>query len=177
MIPNRNLELPADIIARQMLGAKLHILSPKGEEKSGIITETEAYIGPQDKACHAYKGRTKRTEIMFGKPDHWYVYLCYGIHWMLNLVVGEEGYPAAVLIRGITPWIGPGRVTKNLGISGDFNGKPLTKKAGMWIKWNEELKTEEIEITPRVGIDYAGEEWANAPLRFIHKELWKDLRK
>ena len=80
------------------------------------ITEVEAYDGPEDKACHAHRGKTPRNEIMFGPAGRWYVYLCYGMHWMLNAVTGPVDFPAAVLFRGCLEVTGPGRLTKALGI-------------------------------------------------------------
>ncbi|MES3031503.1 MAG: DNA-3-methyladenine glycosylase [Patescibacteria group bacterium] len=136
-----------------------------------MITETEAYDGIDDKACHASKGRTKRTEVMFGPAGHLYVYLVYGMHWMMNIVTGEKDYPAAVLIRGVEEAIGPGRVTKKLKITGDFNSKKLGKEAGIWIESRKkDFDAKHIKKTPRIGIDYAGPIWCAKEYRFVLTE-------
>jgi len=133
-----------------------------------MITEVEAYDGPEDLACHASKGRTHRTEPLFGPPAHWYVYLCYGIHEMLNLVTGPEDYPAAILIRGLEDVSGPGRLTKRLGIDRRFNAKPSDSGTGMWLEdRGARFESSKIRSTPRIGVDYAGEDWALRPYRFV----------
>lgn len=144
------------------------------------ITETEAYHGPDDRACHASKGRTARTEVMFGPAGRWYVYLCYGIHEMLNLVTGPEGWPAAVLIRGVEGLSGPGRVTRALGIGRALNGTraDVDGAAGVaaWIESATEAEgpvpAADIVAGPRVGVDYAGLQWAAQPWRFRWMERW-----
>ena len=85
------------------------------------ISETEAYVGEADTACHAHKGKTKRTEVMYMKAGTIYIYLCYGVHWLLNIVTGEENQPEAVLIRACRDANGPGKLTKKLGITGQLN--------------------------------------------------------
>lgn len=132
-----------------------------------VITEVEAYDGPEDKACHAYKGLTPKTQVMFGPAGHWYVYLCYGIHWMLNIVTGPLNYPAGVLIRSTQSITGPGRVTKNLFINKSFNALPACPSSELWIENNPQLLEFQIERTPRIGIDYAGPVWAKKPYRFV----------
>ncbi len=124
------------------------------------ITEVEAYDGPEDKACHAHKGLTARTEIMFGPAGYWYVYLCYGMHWMLNIVTGPEGYPAAVLIRGTEDINGPGRLTKTLQISKGFNATAIERASKLWIEANLGTSILKVDRRPRIGIDYAGPIWA-----------------
>lgn len=115
-------------VARDLLGCRLHV----GDKiHSRVITEIEPYIGPQDLASHASKGRTKRTETMFGQPGTFYVYLVYGLHWMLNVVTGPGDYPSAVLIRSVEGIVGPARLTKALGINGDLNGKAANKETGV----------------------------------------------
>ncbi|MGC9453016.1 MAG: DNA-3-methyladenine glycosylase [Oceanipulchritudo sp.] len=133
------------------------------------ITETEAYDGPEDKACHAHKGRTQRTDVMFGPAGVWYVYLCYGMHWMLNLVTGPEDYPAAVLIRGAGELHGPGRLTRALDITGALNRKPAARSSGLWIEPGEKTGDDRIRATPRIGVDYAGTDWAKRPYRFVRE--------
>ncbi|MBI5541754.1 MAG: DNA-3-methyladenine glycosylase [Bacteroidia bacterium] len=130
-----------------------------------IITETEAYRGEEDLACHASKGRTKRTEVMYHEGGKIYVYLIYGMYWLLNIVTGDENEPQAVLIRGIEKYNGPGKLTKALQISGEFYGKKLKSENGLWIENN--VLTSNIITSTRIGIDYAGEEWKNKPWRFI----------
>ena len=132
------------------------------------ICETEAYDGPEDRACHAHRGKTARNEVMFGTAGHWYVYLCYGMHWMLNAVVGPVDYPAAVLIRGCCGVVGPGRLTKAFSIDREYDKMEITEKSGLWIEDdNFFVSCDEITIGPRIGIDYAGSEWGNKPFRFV----------
>jgi DNA-3-methyladenine glycosylase len=109
---------------------------------------------------------TKRNAVMFGPAGHWYVYLCYGMHWMLNIVTGAEGQPAAVLIRGAGEFVGPGRVTRGLGIDKAFDGLSATRVTGLWFEVGEPISRKQIMRTPRIGVGYAGE-WAKKPLRFI----------
>lgn len=154
-------------IARSLLGCKL-VVQVGDAVRSLAITEVEAYNGPEDRACHASRGRTARTSVLFGPPGHWYVYLCYGIHEMLNLVTGPEGYPAAVLIRGLDGLVGPGRVTKGLGIDRRFNAQPALPATGLWIERGARAPEDSaILATPRIGVDYAGVEWAAKPWRFV----------
>ena len=112
---------PADRVARDLLGAWLAVRRDGGTVERHAIVETEAYLGGHDLACHGSKGMTKRNAVMFGPAGRWYVYLCYGMHWMLNVVTGDEGVPAAVLIRGVGEHSGPGRVTKALAIDRSFD--------------------------------------------------------
>ena len=153
---------PVLTVAEELIGKHLVVRGA-----SHMITEVEAYDGPQDLACHASRGRTKRTEPMFGPSGHWYVYLCYGMYWMLNIVTGEEGYPAAVLIRGIRGHCGPGKLTRALGINGQFNALPAIRSTGLWVEdRGERIDVERIRRTPRIGVAYAGE-WAAKPYRFV----------
>lgn len=156
-------------LARGLVGR--YLVADTGEGRvARMITETEAYDGPEDLACHASKGLTQRTRVMFGPPGHWYVYLCYGVHEMLNLVTGPEGYPAAILIRGLEGLAGPGRLTKALGIDRRFYGQAAAPKTGLWIEdrgWR--VEPSQIEVTPRIGVGYAGPDWANRPYRFVLK--------
>jgi DNA-3-methyladenine glycosylase len=124
---------PAEKVAYDLIGCRLH-WREDDRSHSRIITETEAYTGPNDLASHASKGRTKRNEAMFGQPGTFYVYFVYGLHWMLNVVTGPINYPAAVLIRGIEGIVGPARLTKALGISGDLNGKMANEETGVWFR-------------------------------------------
>ena len=160
-------ERPADRVARELLGAMLVVRAANGGLTRHVIFETEAYLGAHDLACHGSRGLTKRNATMFGPAGHWYVYLCYGMHWMLNVVTGKEGVPAAVLIRGAGEHVGPGRLTKGLGIDRSFDGQPASRRAGLWLEASGiALPRRLIERTPRIGVGYA-EEWAEKPLRFV----------
>lgn len=136
------------------------------------ITETEAYVGPHDLACHSSRGRTKRNEPMYCEAGTIYVYLTYGMHWMLNIVTEEKDFPAAVLIRGLESVSGPARLTKKLKIDKSLNGKKLGRKTGLWIESpSPEASAHQGKIirTPRIGVAYAGEIWAKKPYRFLFK--------
>lgn len=155
-------------VAPELLGKYICTQSSRGQ-----IYEVEAYNGVEDKACHASKGRTPRTEVLFGPAGYWYVYLCYGMHWMLNIVTGEEGDASAVLIRGVirqnTAIDGPGKLTKAFGITGEMNGLLCHQQSGLWIEDRGDVISEtQIIRTPRIGVDYA-EEWAEKPYRFLVK--------
>jgi 3-methyladenine DNA glycosylase Mpg len=112
---------PAEKVAHDLIGHRLNWMR-RDTIDSHIIIETEAYIGPEDLASHAAKGRTKRNEAMFGPPGIFYVYFVYGLHWMLNVVTGPVGYPAHALLRSVEGILGPARLTKALTISGELNG-------------------------------------------------------
>lgn len=136
-----------------------------------MITEVEAYQGEEDLACHARFGRTPRNSVMYGPGGYWYVFLCYGVHEMLNLVTGPEGYPAAVLIRGLQGLPGPGRLTRKLGIDRRFQGAPAVRATGLWIEDRGVAPhTSTITTGPRIGVDYAGPRWASMPWRFVLNE-------
>jgi len=174
-------------IARELLGKYLYTRIGGKVITAGIITETEAYAGAIDKASHAYGNkRTKRTEVMFHEGGVAYVYLCYGMHSLFNIVTNKEDIPDAVLIRGIKPMEGvdlmlkrtnkkkvskdfsngPGKVTKALGIDCKHTALDLTGNK-IWLEDKGfEVKKNDIIITPRIGIDYAGED-ALLPYRFI----------
>ena len=136
-----------------------------------MITEVEAYDGPEDKACHAHRGKTERNAVMFGPAGVWCVYFCYGMHWMLNIVTGSVGYPAAVLIRGVEGFSGPGILTKHLHIDKRLTNKRADRSAGLWIE-NRGLviPKERILRTRRVGVAYAGA-WSRKPYRFILSKI------
>jgi DNA-3-methyladenine glycosylase len=154
-------------LARWLLGKHLVRRLADGRVDSRMIVETEAYHGESDLACHARAGRTKRTDVMYGPGGVWYVYLCYGIHEMLNLVVGPADWPAAILIRGVEGAVGPGRVTKTLAIDRKLNRAPAAESSGLWLEdRGVRVPANLIEATPRIGIDYAGPIWAAKPWRF-----------
>ncbi|MEF2836362.1 MAG: DNA-3-methyladenine glycosylase [Oscillospiraceae bacterium] len=132
------------------------------------ISETECYCGEDDTACHASKGRTKRTEVMYMAAGTVYVYLCYGMHWMLNIVTGEEDQPEAVLIRACVEAPGPGKLTKALGITGAQNRSSVVTSDDLWIV--DDGLCCEIETDKRVGIGYASQEDQDRLWRFIIKK-------
>lgn len=172
-------------VAGQLLGKVLFTRIDK-KVTAGIITETEAYNGIVDKASHAYGGkRTSRTEIMYRRGGTAYVYLCYGIHSLFNVVTNVENVPHAVLVRAIIPfegekimrsrrplsvhdsllYDGPGKVCAALGIHYSFSGTSLSGNR-VWIEDRAiAISEKDIEITPRIGVDYAGED-ALLPYRF-----------
>lgn len=143
---------PATELAVDLLGK---LLCRKIEDKviKYRITETECYYGEEDSACHAHKGRTPRTDVMYRQGGRAYVYLCYGIHNLLNITTGEEGHPEAVLIRGVEGISGPGRVTKALFVTREENTKPLCEESGLWIE--DDGYVARFRTDKRVGIDYA----------------------
>jgi DNA-3-methyladenine glycosylase len=156
-----------------LLGKFLVRTRANGEGTRNVITEVEAYNGVEDLASHASKGRTARTEVMHRSGGIWYVYLCYGIHEMLNLVVGPEDFPAAVLIRGVHNLHGPGRLTKHLDVGRVFNGKAAEPASGLHLEDDGLVVTKKwIQVTPRIGVDYAGPVWANKPWRFTLDPDW-----
>jgi DNA-3-methyladenine glycosylase len=156
------------LVAPELLGKQLVRLLPDGSILRYPITEVEAYKGTGDLACHASKGRTERNKVMFQQGGLVYVYLIYGMYWMLNVVTSVEGDPEAVLIRGIKGYSGPGKLTRHLGIDKSFYAEDLTSSSRIWIE--DVGITPKIKTTPRIGIDYAGPYWANIPWRFIIDE-------
>jgi DNA-3-methyladenine glycosylase len=154
-------------VAPDLIGKILVRKFENGEIKRYRITETEAYRGEEDIACHASKGRTLRTEVMYHEGGKVYVYLIYGMYWMLNLVTGEPGNPCAVLIRGIEGFYGPGKVGRELELNKTFYGEEVTDSKRIWIE-NDGIEPSYM-VSKRIGVDYAGEEWAEKPWRFIAK--------
>ena len=128
------------------------------------ITETEAYSGDGDLACHASKGKTPRTEVMFREGGLVYVYFIYGMYWMLNFVTGKNEEASAVLIRGLEGVSGPGKVGKELQLDKSFYGENLETSERIWVE--DDNFYSEIVATPRIGINYAGEPWISKPWRF-----------
>jgi DNA-3-methyladenine glycosylase len=185
---------PALDVARSLLGQIL-VYETSAGRISGKIVETEAYIGEEDLACHARAGRTARTEVMYGEAGHAYIYLTYGMYWLLNVVVGEQDFPAAVLIRAVEPLGGVDLMMKNRLLGSSYhktkrslsleylqknltNGPArLTLAYGLTgelhgediisgpLRVEQAEPAQEIKTSPRIGVGYAGE-WAERPWRF-----------
>jgi DNA-3-methyladenine glycosylase len=170
-----------ETVSRDLLGTILECRTSEGVA-SGIIVETEAYIGEHDLACHAAAGRTRRTEPLYGPPGNAYVYFIYGMHWCINAVTRAEGLPSAVLIRALEPLEGldlmrrrrpkartdrdltngPGKVCAALGIDRRMNGLPL-QHYPLVVRAGRKVKDSDVDITPRIGITQA----ADWPLRYL----------
>jgi DNA-3-methyladenine glycosylase len=183
VLPRAFYERETEIVAREMLGAVLECETDDGTS-SGIIVETEAYLGEHDLACHAVAGRTARTEALYGPPGTSYVYFIYGMYWCFNAVTRAEGLPSAVLVRAIEPLDGvglmhrrrprvrnavdltngPGKLCTALGIVGSMSGKALQRKP-LVIREGEPVPDREVEVTTRIGITRC----ADWPLRWIVK--------
>lgn len=176
-------------VARQLLGMRL-VRVLDGQRLCGVIIETEAYRGEEDQGCHARAGLTPRTRVMYGEPGHAYVYFTYGMHWMLNFVTEERGFPAAVLVRAILPvegreiigarrngkpehlWTnGPAKLCQALAIDGRCNGLDLCHpQAGLFLEWGEPIHDERVTTSPRVGLNSVPEPWKSIPWRFLARE-------
>jgi DNA-3-methyladenine glycosylase len=183
VLPRAFYERETEIVAREMLGAMLECETDDGIA-SGIIVETEAYLGEHDLACHAVAGRTARTEALYGPPGTSYVYFIYGMYWCFNAVTRAEGLPSAVLVRAIEPLDGvalmhkrrprvknavdltngPGKLCTALGIVGSMSGKGLQRKP-LVIRAGESVPDRDVEVTTRIGITRS----ADWPLRWIVK--------
>jgi DNA-3-methyladenine glycosylase len=181
VLPRDFYERETEIVAREMLGTVLECETDDGLA-SGIIVETEAYLGEHDLACHAAAGRTARTEPLYGPPGTSYVYFIYGMYWCFNAVTREEGLPSAVLVRALEPLDGialmhkrrprmknvadltngPGKLCAALGIDGSMSGKSLQQKP-LRIREGEPVPDEKVEVTTRIGITQS----ADWPLRWI----------
>ena len=173
-------------MARELLGKWL-VREIGGQRISGLIVETEAYRGEEDLACHARHGKTPRTEVMYGEAGRAYIYFTYGMHWLLNVVTGEVGFPAAVLLRAIKPlegtsviahnragrpvkeWCdGPAKICKAMQISGDLNGIDLTSNhSGLWIEEGQRIPDSQVTVGKRIGIDSVPEPWKSIPWRYV----------
>ncbi|MBT8494025.1 MAG: DNA-3-methyladenine glycosylase [Deltaproteobacteria bacterium] len=158
----------APVVARALLGKRL-----VHGRRSGLIVETEAYLGPEDAASHARFGSKKRNAVMFGLAGVSYVYLCYGVHEMFNVVTGREGDGQAVLIRALavdgqpsTAGRGPGKLTRALGLDRGHNAIDLTSNRELFLAPGRRVGEEQVASSPRIGVAYAGD-WANRPLRFF----------
>jgi DNA-3-methyladenine glycosylase len=170
---------PTLTVARGLVGKYL-VRVIDGRILAGKIIEVEAYVGPQDKACHASKGRTQRTDVMFGPGGIAYVYLIYGIYHCLNVVTEREEFPSAVLIRAIELdgelIDGPGRLCRALQIDRRLNRVDLTTGQSLWFE-DRGISPErrDVETYPRIGVDYAGE-WAQKPFRFRLRTITASTR-
>lgn len=150
-------------VAPELLGKVLVRQFDDGSIRQYRITEVEAYRGTEDLACHASKGRTPRTEVMFQEGGKVYVYLIYGMYWLLNFVTDEENHASAVLIRGIEGFSGPGRLGRELQLDKSFYGESLITSSRLWVE-DAELVTD-FKTSKRIGIGYAGE-WADKMWRY-----------
>jgi DNA-3-methyladenine glycosylase len=173
-------------VARELLGTRL-VRMENGDRTAGIIVETEAYRGEQDLGCHAHVGYTPRTRVLYGPPGHAYVYFTYGNYWMLNFVTEREGFPAAILIRGIIPtegleriarrragrpqkqWTdGPGKICIALSINKIQNEADLCDpQAELFVEFGEGIPDSDVTIGPRVGLNNVPEPWKSIPWRFL----------
>ncbi len=166
----------AAAVAQQLLGHYLGLLR-EGQLYLGLISETEAYLGPEDRASHAFANHySQRTAPMFARGGHLYVYLIYGLHHCLNIVTGRQGFPAAVLIRGLYLILpqkqnldGPGKICRHLGIDRRFNYRQVGQANSIFIRRNLRLGKKKVRRLPRVGVAYA-QDWAQKPLRFQLQE-------
>ena len=157
---------PCLMVAKNLIGKKLIHRMPDGTILRLRISETEAYCGEADTACHAHKGRTKRTEVMYMDAGTIYIYLCYGMHWLLNIVTGDAEDPQAVLIRACVDAAGPAKLTKTLGITDDLNRGSILGEE-LWIE--DDGFACDVETAKRVGIGYASQEDQDRLWRFIMK--------
>jgi DNA-3-methyladenine glycosylase len=181
VLPRSFYDRETEVVARELLGTVLEC-ETEGGTASGIIVETEAYLGEHDLACHAAVGRTARTEHLYGAPGISYVYFIYGMYWCFNAVTRAEGSPSAVLVRALEPLEGislmrkrrprarrdvdltngPGKLCQALGITGALTGKPMQRKP-LVIREGRYVSDVQIEVTPRIGITKCVD-W---PLRWI----------
>ncbi|MFP3853470.1 MAG: DNA-3-methyladenine glycosylase [Anaerolineales bacterium] len=186
LLPQEHYNRPTLEVARSLLGCRLIRLEPDGTRVGGWISETEAYIGTADQACHARHGRTDRNESMWGPPGHSYVYFTYGMHWLLNAVTERDGFPAAVLLRAIVPaegkeiiesrrghmppesWTdGPAKLCQALSINGQQDGQDLCSPDSP-LQIHQDITVPDKAVTrgPRVGLNNVPEPWHSKPWRF-----------
>lgn len=151
-------------VAPDLLGKTIIRRFDDGSLLQMPVTEVEVYLGMDDRACHASRGMTPRNRVMFGEGGILYMYLIYGIHWMLNIVTGPAGHPEAILIRGAGTVAGPGKLTALLRMDGSFYGENLTTSERFWIA--DAPPVREFTTGPRIGIQYAGEPWVSMPWRY-----------
>jgi DNA-3-methyladenine glycosylase len=183
-LPYAFYDRPTEIVSRELLGALLECTTPEGVTR-GVIVETEAYLGPDDPACHAVAGVTSRTEHLFGPPGMSYVYLIYGMYWCFNAVTRERGHGSAVLVRAVSPTDGvdlmrrrrpkvkrdrdltngPGKLCLAMGIIGAMSGASL-RTGPIVIRAGSPVADADVVVTPRIGITRAAE-W---PLRYFVRD-------
>ncbi len=181
----RDFERPTLEVCRRLLGQRLVRQMEDGGRLAGIIVEAEAYIGQDDLGCHAHAGRTKRNQVMWGPPGHAYVYFTYGMHWMLNMVTERDGFPAAVLLRGILPvegielmrarrsgrpqgqlTDGPAKLCQALALDGSWNGHDLCRSGSrLFVEVRPRLPEADVTWNPRVGLNSVPEPWKSIPWR------------
>ena len=185
-------------VARQLLGQRLVRIEPDGVRMAGVISEAEAYIGTRDVACHAHAGRTPRNQAMWAEPGHAYVYFTYGMHWMLNFVTEQEGFPAAVLLRGVLPveglerirkrrqgrsddelCDGPAKLCQAFDIDHRFDGYDLCQASPeLFVEMGTAIPEKHVTIGPRVGLNNVEEPWKSKPWRFrIQKDFANQIRR
>lgn len=176
LLPRDFYNRSALVVARELLGKTL-VHHVEGERRAARIVETEAYVGEHDLACHAAKGRTKRTDVLYGPPGHAYVYFIYGMYYCFNVVTLPEGVAAAVLVRGVEPLegispahttSGPGKLCRAMGITLAENRLDLLGER-IFLEDAPPVPRGRILKGPRIGVDYAGE-WAQRPYRFWVKD-------
>ncbi|GAB4479041.1 MAG: DNA-3-methyladenine glycosylase [Anaerolineales bacterium] len=188
-LPRAFFDRPTLQVAKQLLGMRL-VRIENGQRISGIIIETEAYIGEEDQGCHARAGLTPRTRVMYGPPGHAYVYFTYGMHWLLNFVTEREGFPAAVLIRAVQLeegeaivaqrrngqpphlWTnGPAKLCQAFNLDGTWNGYDLCQpNANLYVESLRDgnpILALSVTTTPRVGLYRVPEPWRSIPWRFV----------
>jgi DNA-3-methyladenine glycosylase len=164
---------PTLVVARDLLGRTLCRVLADGTVLRGRLLEVEAYDGPKDRASHAFRGLTKRNRVMFEAGGLAYVYLVYGMHHCLNIVTGDAGFPAAVLLRGATSPTaasasGPGRLTKAFSVDRGLDGSSFLS-GPLWLEAGDPVPDRSVRRTPRIGVDYAGS-WASRRFRFVLKQ-------
>lgn len=184
-VPRSFFARPTLTVAQQLLGQSL-VKRDQAGNLVGLITEVEAYIGENDLACHARVGRTKRTSVMYGPPGHLYVYFNYGMHWMVNIVTEDEGFPAAILLRGLQATAGlnlirrrrqrddhltdgPAKLAQAFAIDQNWNGYDLCQpKPTLFIAQNEPIARNRIRTAPRVGLGATPEPWLSRQWNFSY---------
>ncbi len=172
LLPRTFYERPTEEVARDLLG-KVLLRDDRGKRLAGRIVEVEAYLGAHDLACHSARGKTTRTEVMFGPGGRAYVYMIYGMYHCLNVVTEPEGSPCAVLIRALEPLgdlpgavSGPGRLCRTLSVDRSLTGHDLSQSPLTLLNIPSLPALSPIALSPRIGVGYAGE-WADKPLRFF----------
>ena len=153
-------------VAEELLACWLCRKTEGGEVIRSRITEIEIYDGFEDKASHAHRGMTARNRVMFGPAGRTYLYLCYGLHWLLNVTTREVGYPAALLIRGVESCQGPGRLTRYYHLDGRDNDRLFSPSQGLWFAPRSGRDSWSFEKRPRVGIASAGFPWEELKYRY-----------